>query len=137
MLDASQIFVLIEDFRPAEVSSISWDFSAHGAFVKSVPRSFVSSAMASFPFCPSCSRGRLFQDSVWCHHPRKVQTGHNPQVECADVCDIEPRSALVRPEHAMQVEAIAKQRSASHESGAAAKKLRCGDGVISYSRSML
>ena len=91
-----------------------------------------------------------------------AKSGNNPRVECADVCDLvgpEPKFALVGPEHAMQVEAmqaeecvvvgeskrtelksesIAMKRSAGNESGAAAKKLRCGDGVegqirISYS----
>ena len=76
-----------------------------------------------------------------------AKSGNNPRVECADVCDLvgpEPKFALVGPEHAMQVEAmqaeeclvvskrsesIAMKRSAGNESGAAAKKLRCGDGV--------
>ena len=52
---------------------------------------------------------------------------NNPQGERADVPDIEPRFALAGPERAMQFEAmqyIKKKRSASPESGAAAKKLR-------------
>ena len=83
--------------------------------------------------------------------PALAKSGNNPRVECADVCDLvgpEPKFALVGPEHAMQVEAmqpedpfvvgkrtklksesITMKRSASNESGAAAKKLRCGDGL--------
>ncbi len=51
-----QIFLLIDDFRPAVVSSISWDFSARGTFVKSVPSCLVSSVTASLPHSMCYSR---------------------------------------------------------------------------------
>ena len=63
--------------------------------------------------------------------PALAKSGNNLQEECADVPDIEPRLALVGPEHAMQVEAmqsITKKRSASPESGAVTKKPRVEEG---------
>ena len=154
-----QIFLLIDDFRPAVVSSISWDFSARGTFVKSVPSClrgnlrpgdelFAIGAVVVQKLSRDIIDRRLAEVMV----PNHVLPGLVELVFLQSMNDgsvgSEPKFALVGPEHAMPVkamqaedpfavgkrtnfesESVPMKRSASNESGAAAKKLRCGDGV--------